>query len=251
MKTNQTLLNIPLDHMSRSSILEKIVKSLKSPKGFFHIVSLNPEILVETLGNDEFRDIVTAAQIRINDGSGIVLAAKLKGLRHVYRYTGVELMEDLLKLGSKQRLRIMLLGGRPKIAERIVECQIQAGSKAIFSATEGIKDIHNILEAEENDISAIVADFRPHILLVAYGSPFSEIWLYRHRKLLKNVICASVGGSFDYISGNVRRPPSIVRSLGLEYMYRLIMQPWRWRRQMNLLTFVRLSLMEVIRHRLS
>ena len=246
----QTLLGIPIEQQSRGESLEKIIKYLKSPNNCFHIVSLNPEILVETQKDPLFRKVVATAQMRIIDGSGVFAACKVKGIKCSERFTGVELMEELLKTADKQRLRVMLLGGMPKVAEEVVKCQKLGGSEAIFTATEGIKDKHNPSKDEEVRILAIVAHFRPHIMLVSFGSPFSELWLYNHRKNLNGVLVASVGGAFDYLSGRVTRPSRLAQNLGIEYLVRLVRQPWRWRRQLNLISFVVFTFKEAILFRL-
>ena len=244
-----SLLNIPIDPLSRKEVLEKIIKYIKTSRNFLHIVSLNPEILVEATKNPQFKKVVKSAQIRIVDGSGVILASKLIGIQIGERYTGIKLMEDLLKEASHQRLRVMLLGGRPKIAEQIVACQKQAQSKATFFATDGIKDIQNPTAREEKGILFIVADYRPHILLVSFGSPFSELWLYEHRQSLKKIVCASVGGAFDYMAGTTPRAPQFIHQIGLEWLYRLVTQPWRWRRQLKLITFTKEIFKEMIKYR--
>lgn len=249
-KNQNSLLKIPIEAYSKEYILEKIIKNIKNPSRFFHVVSLNPEILVETSKNAEFLEVVTSAQIRIIDGSGVILASRLKGISVGERYTGVELMEDILKGVLKGGSRVMLLGGKPNVADKIINCQKRARSKAIFSATVGIKDIQHPTSKENKDILSIVADFRPHILFVSFGSPFSEMWIYKHRKELNKTVCASVGGAFDYLAHITLRPPKIIRDLGLEYVYRLLVQPWRFKRQLKLITFARLSIIEAIKYRL-
>lgn len=251
MTNENTLLGIPINYDSKETILEKILKHLKNPKVFFNIVSLNPEIMVEASRIPEFKKVIEQAQIRINDGVGVVVASSLKGIPRVIRFTGVELTKELLKIADKRRLRVMLLGGMPKVAEKMVDCQKQAGSEAIFTATHGFRNIQSPTTPEINKIISIVTSFKPHIVLMALGSPFSELWLYRHRDVFKGVVCASVGGSFDYFSGTISKPPHIIRSYGLEWLYRLIRQPWRWRRQLKLITFARLVILEAVRFRLN
>src|SRR3990167_9000722 len=106
-----TLFEIPLQCENKEEVLEQILKYIKKPNTLFHIVSINPEILIETYKNPIFKKVVTTAQIKIIDGSGILAASVIKGIQVGERFTGVELMEELLKMGSKQRLRILLLGG--------------------------------------------------------------------------------------------------------------------------------------------
>ena len=121
------MLNKWVNNYSRDEVLEKIKKYIASPTGFFHIVSLNVENILAALNDWNFFGTVEAAQIRIIDGAGIVVAGRILNIKAGERYPGVELMSDLLELASKRRLRIMLVGGRPKIAEKVAECQKKHG----------------------------------------------------------------------------------------------------------------------------
>jgi len=136
------------------------------------------------------------------------------------------------------RLRVLLIGGRPNLAESLVNCYRVEFSQAKFKGVYGIKDIKNPQKKEEQEIFSIVADFKPHIVLVAFGSPDQELWLYRHRDQFKNCLCMGVGGAFDYLSGSIIRAPGFLRKIGLEWLFRLLKQPWRWRRQLRLIKFL-------------
>lgn len=246
MKQNKLLgITLPMD--SREEILEKIIKDAKNHKRFTMVFSLNPEIFVAMENDSEFKKVAREAQIRINDGAGIVLAARINGMRVGDRYTGVDLMEDVLKEASKHSLRVMLIGGGPKLAEELAECYSKKYPRLSIFGIQGIKDISNPTENEERAIFSIVADRKPHIVFVAFGSPFQEKWLYRNQAHFQGMVVAGVGGAFDFLSGRVPRAPRFVRLLGLEWLFRLIIQPWRIKRQLRLLTFIRL----VLRQRLN
>lgn len=242
MKT--TLLDIPVESYTKRQVLEKIEKYLSDPSGFFHITSLNPENFVLSDSDEVFKKVVTASQIKIIDGVGVVVAGRVLGLILGPRYSGVDLMTDLLSIAHERRLRVMLIGGRPKIAEKIVECQRGKFFEAEFFALEGISDIKHPTQEEEKTIFSIVARYKPHFLFVAFGSSAQELWLYNHRSRLEGIVCMGVGGAFDYLSGEVVRAPQIVRNAGLEWFVRLLRQPWRIRRQTKLLTFVKLIVKE-------
>jgi len=240
------LLGLSLKSLSKNDILEEIKKFLTNPGDFFHIVSLNPENLVIAGQNHEFKKVLETAQIQIMDGIGIVLAARLLGVSPVNRTSGVDLMLDLLKLANERRLRVMLIGGRPKIADRVVDCQQKKFSQVKFFSLEGIKDIKNPQKKEEEKIFTIVSRFKPHFVFVAFGSPAQELWLDKNREKFKGVVGMGVGGAFDYLAGVVPRAPLLLRRLGLEWLFRLLIQPWRWRRQLRLLKFLWLIFWEVL-----
>lgn len=245
MINNNKLLGITIASQSKSIILYKIKKYLEQPVGFFHIVSLNPENLVIAQENLEFKKVLETAQIKLIDGVGIILAARLLRIEAGERVTGVELMEELIKLAGERRLRVLLIGGKDNLAERLANCYQKRFPEAKFLGLEGIKEIKNPQKKEEEKIFSIVADFKPHFVFAAFGSPDQELWLARHYHRLAGVVGMGVGGAFDFLSGRVPRAPSIIRRLGFEWLFRLLVQPWRWRRQRRLVKFAWLIFLEL------
>jgi len=220
------------------SILDKIKLGIANKEEMTHVVSINPEVLVEASENETFKRIVETAQIQIIDGVGVVLAARILNLEISPRVSGVDLMERLLTYASLNSLSVGLIGGREKVAEKVIDCQKLQKPELKAFGMMGIKNINSPTMEEESEIFRIVADRKPHLLFVSFGSPFQEIWIERHRDQLKGIVCIGVGGAFDYLSGETVRPPMIVRRIGLEWLFRLVRQPWRWKRQLKLLKFI-------------
>ena len=235
--SKKKLLGITLSTSSKQIILEKIEKYISNPHGFFHIVSLNPEIMVLAEENPKFKKVIETAQIKIVDGIGIVMAAQILGIEVGSRLTGVDLMKKLVETASFRRLRVMLIGGKPNLAKNLAECYSEDFPEAKFKGIEGVKDIENPTASEESAIFSIVADMRPHIVFVSFGSPGQELWIERHKKEFSNMVIMGVGGAFDFLGGKVPRAPMILRRLGLEWFFRLMVQPWRWKRQLRLVKF--------------
>ena len=227
----KTILGIKVENQTKKDILEKINKYLENPRDLLHIVSINPEIVVIAQKLKEFKRVVNTAQIRIIDGFGVVLAGQILGQTIGPRLTGVDLMQELLFIASNRPLRVLFVGGKGKLAEDMAECYNKLQSKAKFKGTEGIADVRNPSLDEEKELISIVADYKPHLLLVSFGSPYQELWIDKNRGYLKGIVCMGVGGGFDFLAGYVKRAPSFVRSLGLEWLYRLFVQPWRIKRQ--------------------
>ncbi|VVA44223.1 Glycosyl transferase, WecB/TagA/CpsF family [Candidatus Roizmanbacteria bacterium] len=237
MKTNK-ILGITINLESRTSILEKILLYIGKPTCFFHIVSLNPENLIATTESEIFKKVVETAQIKIVDGIGVVLAGRWLGVETGERVTGVGLMEDLLKMASDRRLRVLMIGGKENLALRLAQCYQEKYIEAKFNGIQGIVDIQDPSEDEEDKIFSIVTAYKPHLVFVAFGSPAQELWIERHKNKLTNCVAMGVGGAFDYLSGNVNRSPTFIQKIGLEWLYRLVIQPWRWKRQLRLLKFI-------------
>ncbi|KXK11237.1 MAG: putative N-acetylmannosaminyltransferase [Microgenomates bacterium OLB23] len=175
--------------------------------------------------------------MRILDGTYAYLAAKVEGVPVQARIQGVDLMEKLLEVASSGRLRALLIGGAPKIAERVVECQKRAYPRLEIQGMQGIQDVRSPSEAEEKEIFKIVAATKPHLVFVAFGSPYQELWIDAHKKQFEGSVVMGVGGAFDFLSGNVPRAPKALRALGLEWLFRLIVQPWRIKRQLSVFSF--------------
>lgn len=245
MMKSSKILGITIPRETKSSILEKILKYIGHPSGFFHIVSLNPENLVIAFENEEFKKIVNTAQIKIIDGVGIVIAGKILSVETGERVAGVALMEKLIKVAEK-RLRVLLIGGKANLALRLAACYQEKFPEAKFFGTIGIKNIRNPQKTEEAEIFSIVDRFKPHLVFVAFGSPDQELWLARHKDKFKGIVCMGVGQGFDVHGGIVKRAPVWIQKIGLEWFFRLINQPWRWRRQIKLIKFLWLVLKQKI-----
>jgi N-acetylglucosaminyldiphosphoundecaprenol N-acetyl-beta-D-mannosaminyltransferase len=232
------IIGIAIKDDNIDSILDKIKLGIANKEEMTHVVSMNPEILVEATENETFKRIVETAQIQIIDGVGIVAAARILNLEIAPRVSGVDLMERLLTYANLNSLSVGLIGGREKVADRVIECQKLQNPELKAFGMMGIKNINSPKMEEENEIFRIVTDRKPHLLFVSFGSPMQEIWIERHRDQLKGIVCIGVGGAFDYLSGEATRPPRIIRIIGLEWLFRLVAQPWRWKRQLKLFKFM-------------
>ena len=234
----QSLLNIHFATGSKEDIRENILKDVEKRRGWEMVMSINPEILEIAQHNSEFKKIILSSNHYLVDGVGVVVAAQMLGLPKPTRYTGVDFLADTVDEAHKRRLTVMLIGGKGKVAERLANCYRATYSSLNIIGIEGYADISNPTEEENEKLFSIVASAKPHLIFVAFGSPMQELWLYRNRARLGHAMCAGIGGGFDFLAGDVRRAPSIVRKLGIEWVYRLVLQPWRWKRQLRLVKFV-------------
>ncbi len=232
------LFGISIDDFKKKDILEKIKMGISQHDQFFHLVSLNPENLVIAQKNTRFKKVVKTAQIRIIDGVGVVLACRLLGIKYGEKVPGVDLMEELLTMAGELCLRVLFIGGKGNLANNLVDCYQKKFPKAKFFGLEGIKDIKNPKKEEEEKIFSIVSDFKPHLVFVAFGSPDQELWIEHHKNKFNRCVIMGVGGGFDFLGGRVPRAPAFIRRLGFEWLFRLFVQPWRWRRQLRLVEFV-------------
>lgn len=246
MNNSQLFLGIPILPQNEQFILEKIQTCVSSKYTFCHIVSLNPEIVVIAQKDAEFMNILSESDIQICDGIGIALGGSILGFQVGKRIAGADLMEIILKNQMTSGLHVLLLGGESDIAEKLALCYSKKYPKLTFKGLQGIKDISQPTADEERRIFSIVADYKPQIVFVAFGSPWQEKWIWRHKKKFKGSVCMGVGGGFDFAVGSVQRAPVFVRLIGLEWLFRLILQPWRIKRQTRLFEFMWLVFLQKI-----
>jgi N-acetylglucosaminyldiphosphoundecaprenol N-acetyl-beta-D-mannosaminyltransferase len=230
--------NIHLKDLSKKEILEKIVFYNGKKSEFIHIVSINPENVVIASEDKNFEHVLNEAEIHIFDGIGILLGGSVMGFKLQDRLTGVDMMDEVIKTLSNGPTRVLLLGGKQNLAEKLSDCYQEKYPRMKFLGLQGFKNIQQLKNEENEAIFSIVSDFMPQIIFAAYGSPWQEKWFYENRAQLQGIICMGVGGGFDFLSGEVKRAPVFMRKLGLEWLFRLVTQPWRWRRQLRLFTFI-------------
>lgn len=212
-------------------------------KGLLHqIVTVNPEFVMEARKNTEFRNVLNNASLALADGVGLVLAsAFLHGWKNrLFRMTGVECVVMLARMCACTGSSIYLLGASTGVAERVAEVlQRKYSDLRIVGAEEGIPKLRVAGDwlhvTESNDavdddemICKRIVDAKTDVLLVAFGAPKQDIWIARNVEKLNDVrIAVGVGGAFDYLSGLAPYAPAWMRTVGLEWLYRLVRQPQR------------------------
>lgn len=254
MFEKKNILGVGFNKLSKEKVLEYIIKSVQKGSEKYYIVTPNPELLVIASRNNEYKKILNKAKLALPDGVGVVLASKLlrKGIKE--RITGVDLLINLCKRVAEKPITVGFLGGGPGVAEKTADCLRlkYPNLKISFINKEWNKEgfvlarERQVGEKRKEKISNTKYSIynTVDILFVAFGSPKQEIWISKHLKDLPVRVAIGVGGAFDFISGKVKRAPLWMRNLGLEWLFRLIIQPWRVRRQFSLLIFLFLILKE-------
>jgi len=198
-----------------------------------HVVTVNPEFIMTARANAMFREVLNRADLAIPDGMGIVHAARMLGRPIRERVTGVDLVNRFAGVAAARGYRLFLLGAGPGVAERAATVLCRQWPGLVVAGTYG----GSPRIGEQAEICRRINAARPHVLLVAYGSPHQDLWIARTRDLLNVPVSIGVGGTLDYIAGVVRRAPDWACALGLEWSYRLVSQPSRWRRMLALPRF--------------
>ena len=224
------ILNVKIDNLSLQEVLEKSDQFLNS-KNQYYIVTPNPEFLVKARKDKNFKEILNYADIAIADGVGLVYAAKFLGKR-LQRITGVDLLGYLCGMAEQDEHPIYLLGSGPGIAKKTAKELMQNFPELqIVGAESGGEISENGKHSSESNLIARIRTVKPKIIFIAFGHGKQEKWIFNNLDKMPSVkIAVGIGGTFDYISGEVSRAPEVVRNLGLEWLYRLFTEPKRWKR---------------------
>jgi N-acetylglucosaminyldiphosphoundecaprenol N-acetyl-beta-D-mannosaminyltransferase len=245
------ILNVGVTNETAGNILEYILQRLKT--GYkFYIVTPNPEIIVYANRHETFKNILNNAEISLPDGTGLFLASILMGKPFRQRIPGVNFVEEICKSTVRKPISIGFLGGRAGVAQKAAECLLKKypDLEIVFISEEwGAEgfDFHlnsNIKSQNDKSLKTKNQGSDIDILFVAFGHPKQEEWIYNNLDKIPVKAAMGVGGAFDFISGEVRRAPFMIRAIGFEWLYRLVREPWRWRRQLALIEFIKLVVRE-------
>ncbi len=243
MLSKKNILGIDFTNAKEGEVLEYILQSLEKDVKRYCIFTPNPEILMLADSSLEYKNIVNSAKIALPDGIGVMIAGKLMGKELKQRIQGVDFVKSLCRAIAEKPITVGFLGAGPGIAEKTAECLVKKfpNLKVVFTE-RGNPDDKTV---------QIIKDLKKEIdiLFVAFGSPKQEFWINENLNKLPVKIAIGVGGAFDLISGKIKRAPLWVQKVGLEWLFRLIIQPWRAKRQFALIKFAFLVLKDSLNKR--
>lgn len=240
--TQTSILGVKVNTESFEQTKVNIQKQLISGKSLVFVVTPNPEQLIQAQDDHEFREILNQADYAVVDGVGLAKVLEFKSGRKTERVAGADLAEALVKFCLEGELTVAFLGGRKGVASKAKKAFGESGQK--INVVKGVESIEKETELERTEILSKLKQIKPDLLLVAYGAPHQEKWIWQNKQELEKAgikVAMVVGGTFDYWAGTVKRAPLIVRTLGLEWLWRLVLEPWRWKRQLRLVRFVWLT----------
>ncbi|PIC56136.1 glycosyltransferase [Sporosarcina sp. P12(2017)] len=227
----EEILGVSVNTENYDELIPKVFENIEEGKKSL-IVAINPEKLMKAKEDPELKALLNRAEFQIPDGIGVILASKLKKGQIRSRVTGIDMMDRVVQEAATRGKRIFLYGAKPGVAEEAAaKLQVMHPNIQIAGVQHGYeKDVQVILDT--------INEAQPDILFVAMGSPKQEQWIEQYRDQLHPVVFQGVGGSFDVLAGNIKRAPAVFQKAGAEWLYRLLLEPSRIKRQMNLPKFL-------------
>ena len=225
--------NVIIDNLTMQEALSETARLIETGKDQY-IVTPNVDHIIKLQKDEEFADIYRKANLVLADGMPLLWASKYLGTPLKERVTGSDLLPELCKLSAQRGYKVFLLGGRPGAAER--------AGKILSEKFKGLNIVGTYCppfgfehsQDENRKIIHIIKEVGPDIVFVGLGAPKQEKWIYSNKELYKAKISIGVGVSFEFIAGMVKRAPIWLQRIGMEWFWRLIMEPKRlWKRYLK------------------
>lgn len=238
----EQILGIKIDNLAKTEIRQK-VESFLMEDNFHQIATINPEFILAAQKNSEFRNILNSCDLNIADGFGIKLAFWRYGKFLKYRMAGIDLMNNILQIANEKKLSVFLAANknglssweetRDAILKIYPNLEITGSNINCHSERSDSEAEESNLNTESRSLDYARDDTNIcDIIFCNFGAPYQETFL-RSQKSDKIRLAMGVGGSFDYLTGKTPRAPQFLRQLGLEWLWRLILQPQRFSRILN------------------
>jgi len=226
MKIN--ILGVLIDRITSKEVLKKIEEFLNSDTQHY-ITTPNPEFVMRAQKDEEFRNILNKSDIAIPDGIGLVFASHFLGNPIPEQVAGSDLVWKIAKLAEYKNCSLYLLGGKEGVAEEAArKLKEKYPNLKIKGAESGGEVEERKLKTQNEEMVKRINERQPDILLVAFGAPKQEKWIYYNLSKLSSVkVAIGVGGTFDFIAGRIKRAPMFLRKLGMEWLWRLFIEPKR------------------------
>lgn len=222
-----TLLNVGFLSISMEEALRLISGVIKNDEKE-SVSFINADCLNISSKDAEYRNILNSQSLVLPDGAGISLACRMIGKRLKANVNGTDLLPELCEVARVEDFTMYLLGAAPGVAARMRENLSQS-----YPGLNVVGEHHGYFDHDSESTGVIekINAAKPNIVLVAFGAPRQEKWIHKHRDQIDSNVLIGVGGLFDFYSGDKRRAPLWMRKHGIEWMYRLYLEPGRlWRR---------------------
>jgi len=223
---------VPISKMSMDQTVAYLTNVIEQRQPH-QVITANPIMVMAAQDDPAYLSMMQRAELIVPDGTGVVWAAKYVGEPVVERVPGYDLIHELMKVGESRSWKVYLLGASNEV--------IQAAAEKLRNTYPGIKlvGVRDGYFKDEQDAEVIqdIVDAAPDILLVGRSAANQEPWIGKYKQQIGVPVMMGVGGSFDVLSGKLKRAPVIFQKLRLEWFYRLMQEPWRYKRMLLLPKF--------------
>lgn len=237
------ILGVNFIRTNKDDLVKTLTNRLLNEEKTF-IITANPEIVMYSLNDSDYKAITEEATYVIADGIGVIKAAALLNNPLPERIPGFELMLELLNVANDKELKVFLLGSQDHVLKKTSLYINENYPNASIVGTH-----HGFFDWGNNTINEQIAESEPDLVLVALGVPRQEKWISENMHSFEKGLFMGIGGSFDVLAGTVKRAPEIWQKMNAEWLYRLIQQPWRWKRMLALPVFVGKVLQQKLNHK--
>ena len=221
------IMGIPFDSVTMEEALDRAMELIDRPAAAI-CVTPNAEIVYEAMEDPALMNMLGEADLVLPDGAGVVLSGKILGTPLKQKVAGIEFASGLMERLAGTDKTFYFLGSKPGVAETAAE--------KLREKYPGLKvcGVHDGYFQEDGPVVAEISEKRPDVLFVCLGAPKQELFMFRHRQALSVGLMVGLGGSLDGFAGNVRRAPRWMIRLNLEWLYRLVKEPWRLGRMLRI-----------------
>lgn len=233
MHSKVKILGISFDNMTRKEFLKVLYKRMNDREKTF-LVTANPEIVMYAKENKDYYQLLMEADYIAPDGIGIVKASQVLGTPIKERVPGFELMLGLLEIADLEKKRVYFIGAEEEIIELTV-----GKVKKEWPNIKIVGYHHGYFDHKDPEMIEHVKQTEPDMVFVAFGFPRQEKWISDYLSQASHGIAVGVGGSFDVLSGKTKRAPRLIQYFHIEWLYRLLKQPSRYKRMSVLPKFIK------------
>lgn len=212
----------------------RYLENMVDSKQVTQVVTANPIMMMAADQDEAYKQMMQAAELVVPDGAGLVWAAKRLGNPVQERVAGIDLMHRLLSLGQQRQWRVYFIGASAEVIGTAVK-NLQKQYPQLYVC--GYRDGYFGESADQQVVQDVKAA-EPQLLFVGRSASQQDPWIHKYKHELGVPVMMGVGGSFDVISGKLKRAPRIMQALKLEWFYRLLQEPWRYKRMLDLPKFV-------------
>lgn len=226
------IFGVKFANLRREEVISRIKGNIENKKKQF-VVTANPEIVMHAKNNPDYLETVSKADMVIADGIGVIIGSKILDTPLPERVAGFDLMTELLRIGNEKKWRVFFLGAKEEVLNLAVK-NVQAQYPQLVVAGSH----HGYFKDADTSVAEEVRAAEADMIFVALGFPRQEKWIEQYMLQFEKGLFMGVGGSFDVLAGVVQRAPVFWQKLNLEWLYRLLKQPSRWRRMLVLPLFI-------------